>query len=460
MRGGQAVVVGGSIAGVLAGAALARYFDSVVVLERDELPDGPAARKGTPQGQQIHALLPLGDEMIEGLFPGVRAECLEAGCGEYSNVADLAILTGLGWYPRLALEGTNVLAYRRPLLEWLLRRRLLALDNVEIKRAVATGFAVEAERMVGVRVKDGDPIAADLVVEAAGRGTKAPKWLAALGFELPREEEVRVHMGYATQYVEVPPKLLEAGVKGIAAMPRPGHLVGGVLSPSDNGTHALAAVGMLKNYPPSDQDGFFEFLERAPTPLLGEIARRCHPVSDVHTYHQPGNLRRRWEELRNLPRRFVVVGDAVASFNPVYGQGITMAALGASLLDQALAAPGASLESAPGAFQESLREGLDAAFGVSARSDALFEGAELINFSTPDVEETRYLRRVEEAAHYDLDIRATLFEANFRLRPELLADAQTKARVEAWEPPGSPVSVDLRSYPRTVHRATAQPQPT
>jgi 2-polyprenyl-6-methoxyphenol hydroxylase-like FAD-dependent oxidoreductase len=329
MRAGHAVVVGGSIGGLLAAGAAAAHFERVTVLERDRLEDRPVTRKGSPQGNQIHILLPIGEQYIEEIFPGIHRDLVAAGCEECNHSADTATFAPDGWRLRVDTELSDVVAFRRPLLEWIVRRRLLELANVDILHGNAVGLVLERGDVAGVRLATGETLRADFVVDAAGRGSRAPKWLRELGFDPPEEDEVRVYMGYATQFIRIPPGALDGGVRGLSAAPTPEHPIGAVLLPADNGVHSLAAIGVMRNYPPADREGMLQFLGRATTPLIGEIARASEPVSRVNVYKQPGNLLRHWERLERRPGRLVVVGDAVASFNPVYGQGITMAAHGA-----------------------------------------------------------------------------------------------------------------------------------
>jgi 2-polyprenyl-6-methoxyphenol hydroxylase-like FAD-dependent oxidoreductase len=454
MRHEQAVVIGGSVAGLLAAAAAAEHFEHVVILERDRLEDEPVARKGAPQGNQIHILLPIGERLIEELFAGIHDEFIAAGCSECNEAADLPAITAAGWRLRVQLEIADVIAFRRPLLELVIRRRLLALDNVEIRQASVAGLVTDAagEKLAGVQLDDGETVGADLVIDAGGRGTRTPKWLRELGFDAPQEDEVRVYMGYATQFVRVPDGAFSDGVQGFAAQPWPGQHCGGVMMPADNGVHVVTAVGMMKDYPPADREGMLKYLERAPTPLLAEVARRSEPVSEVHTYRQPGNLRRRWDELQNRPGRLVVVGDAVASFNPVYGQGMTMAALGATLLGRTLREHGGDLDAVPPSFQAALAPEVEVAFGMAAGGDACYEGAELHNFTPPDEGTAAFLGRIGDLAITDAGVIEAIIEAFFYLRPEALASEEIQRKVAATpDQNGSAVAeIDPRRYPARV----------
>jgi 2-polyprenyl-6-methoxyphenol hydroxylase-like FAD-dependent oxidoreductase len=447
MRAGHAVVVGGSVAGLFAAGAAAAHFERVTVVERDRLEDGPVTRKGSPQGNQIHILLPIGEHYIDQIFPGIHRDLVDAGCEECNHTSDTASYVDGAWRLRVKTELTEVVAFRRPLLEWIVRRRLLGLANVDIVHGTATGLELEGGDIAGVRLASGELLRADFVVDAAGRGSRAPKWLRELGFDAPEEDEVRVYMGYATQFIRVPPDALDR-VRGLSAAPTPEHPVGGVLLPADNGVHSLAAIGLMRDYPPADREGMLAFLERASTPLVAEVARASEPVSRVNVYKQPGNILRRWERLERRPGRFVVVGDAVASFNPVYGQGMTMAAQGATLLGATLAE--ASLDEVPALFHEALRPGVELAFSMAASGDALYEGAELKNFEKPSEEQQARGKRMAALAKHDPEISAAMLEAFFWLRPEALEREEIKRRIETAELPEPGEPEDPREYPKTV----------
>lgn len=433
-RTDDAVVLGGSIAGLCAAAVLGEHFERVTIVERDELVDAPSVRKGAGQGNQIHVLLPVGLEIIETIFPGFGAELREKGCPVYDETAEIPYFTQEGWRAPVASDITKFLGFRRPLLEWVMRQRVRADPRVEVIADSVCGLdAADGEgRVTGVRTRlRADPLRADLVVDATGRGSQAPKWLRQSGYPAPEEVTVRAYMGYATQTVRMPAGALPDGVRGLTALPFPGHRRGGVLLPADNGYHTLTAVGMMKDYPPSDRGEFLDFLDDAPSPLLGRLARMAEPAGDLSSYRMPGNQRRLWERLDRPPKGLVAVGDAVASFNPVYGQGMTMAAHAAAQLREALRAIDLDDAFEP-RFQASLADMTDRAFGLAAGGDALWDGAELSGFPPPDPDEARFFQVVEQLATEDPEVVLAIAEAGFFLNLEALATDELQAKVDDW----------------------------
>jgi 2-polyprenyl-6-methoxyphenol hydroxylase-like FAD-dependent oxidoreductase len=213
----------------------------------------------------------------------------------------------------------------------------------------------------------------------------------------------------------------------------------------------MAAYGMAKNYPPGDREGLIDYLAGAPSPLLSEIFRDSEPASEIHTYRMPGNLRRFWEDLEPRPGRFVVTGDAVGSYNPTYGQGLTTAAFGATYLDEALRANAASLDPVPSEFQRALAAKVEVAFDMSARGDVAYEGAEVINYQPPSEEEQAYVGRLMELSiSGDIEVMEALREANSTMRPELLDTEELRRKAEG--PPPELPPFDVRDYPTHVYQ--------
>jgi 2-polyprenyl-6-methoxyphenol hydroxylase-like FAD-dependent oxidoreductase len=352
--GGRAVVIGGSMAGLLAARVLADHFDEVTVVERDPLPDGPAEpRKGVPQGRQLHGLLTKGSEILESLFPGFESALVEAGAIRFDFGHEAAWYHFGGWKKSFA-SGVSCISASRPLIELEVRRRVLALPNVRLRDdCEVTGLAVtdDRARVSGVKLRPrgdaggagGDEtLAADLTVDASGRGTRLPRWLAELGYERPRETAVKVDVVYGGRVYRVP-----EGRSAPNRSPHPWKMIyviadepassriGAVLE-IEGGRYIAVLVGRAGDSPPSDPEGYLAYARTLPTGEIGRVLAELEPLGDVEMYKFPANLRRHYDEMARFPEALVVVGDALASFNPIYGQGMTTAALDAMALDASL----------------------------------------------------------------------------------------------------------------------------
>jgi len=339
---GHAVVIGGSIAGLCAARVLADSFRKVTVLERDPLPQGPDVRRGTPQGHHIHALLAHGSSLLDGMFPGLDAELAEAGAPQLEVGRDVGYLGLYGWacpfQPTILIRSAS-----RPLLEQRVRRRVLALDRVAVRgeRQVTELIAAPGGgRVTGVvhTAAGGggeERLEADLVVDASGRGSRAPAWLQKLGRSAPGDEVVDAFMGYATRiYEDVPP--IQDGWRSVFVLGSPSVTRGGVVFPIEGGRAYVTLAGMGRDYPPTDEAGFHAYAGTLRAPHVLQVISRARPVSDIHGSRSTANRWVHYERLKDQPEGFVALGDAVCAFNPVYGQGMTVAAKAALLLGEQL----------------------------------------------------------------------------------------------------------------------------
>lgn len=456
----HAVVLGASVAGLLSAAALSKSFDTVTLVERDQLVDGPEPRRGVPQGNQVHQLMPAGLTRIEELLPGFGDDLVAEGCERYEIDRDVAVLYPMGWAARVA-GGMEVIGFQRPTFEWVLRRRVLELSNIRSVQGIATGLLAGADgtAVAGVAVTgiDGGQLAADLVVDATGRGSKAPKWVSELGYTPPAEQYVRPYLGYATMVVRLADDALPAGLLGIAATPNPAHLKGGAILPCGNGQHVVAAMGLSKNYPPTGYDELLDFLDEAPSPLLGRAVRTAELVSEPDTYRMPGNQRRLWEQLDRRPEGFVVIGDAVAAFNPIYGQGMTIAAIGASLLAQIIASADGSVTGVAEKFAAELAPWTDYAFAMAANTDSFFPGAEFENFTPPAPEAAAGEAFAAAAATTDTVVAQALRRAAYYMDPAGVQSADVQQTIADWASTGrqpEPALADPSAPPSTIHPAS------
>jgi 2-polyprenyl-6-methoxyphenol hydroxylase-like FAD-dependent oxidoreductase len=458
MASGPAVVIGGSIAGLTAARALSESFDRVVIIERDELPDGIEHRPGVPQSKQLHVLLPLGTQVMEDFFPGFEQELSELGCPTFDEVKDTPWFGGQGWRARQESD-VKLVGFRRPLLEHVVRGRARAIDNVEVVHATVTGLTgtEDGARVTGVTSVGADgtvAVEADLVVDASGRGSRSAKWLEGMGYERPQEQHIRAYYGYASRFVRVDEDRLPFGLRGVITMPFPGNTRGGVFMQSDNGLYTCCAMGAMKDYPPTDEEGFMAFLRDAATPLLGQMAEMSEPVTEINAYQHPGNQRRRWEDMERRPLGFIPIGDAVASFNPIYGQGMTVAALEAQKLRDRIATLGGDLDALPDAFMEDLTASCEFPFSIATGNDGVYPGATFVNAEPPPPENAAFFAAAEQVATEDPEVARNILHATGWFEPELLASPELVAKVEAWTAAGREVT---NNDPAFVREPVEQP---
>jgi 2-polyprenyl-6-methoxyphenol hydroxylase-like FAD-dependent oxidoreductase len=346
--GQTAVVLGASIAGLLAARVLADFYGTVKVVERDVLPEQPVTRRGVPQGALPHIAAARGMQIMSDLFPGLPDE-LVAGGARVWNDGDLSrVSMSFSGHP-FQKSGTipdpqAIVVYyaHRTFLEWSLRRRVLAIPNIEILQghdAVRLTSTPRHERVTGIVMAERESgtetyVAADLVVDATGRGSRTPVFLDQLGYGRPREDELKVQVTYAGLPVRMPAGTVREFVTLVGPVPTRPRAFAMFAGEAD--TYLVAIQTLAGHKVPTDHAALLDCAADMVSPDVLAALRRAEPLADLTQYRFPSNRWRRYDQLKRTPGGLIVMGDAFCNFNPLYGQGMSVAAIEALILRECL----------------------------------------------------------------------------------------------------------------------------
>lgn len=333
-RGRHAIVIGASTTGLAATAVAARHFDRVTNIDRDALPDQPKWRKGVPQSRHGHILLKGGQNVFNHYFPGLTTDMLDKGSVEVDMANDLCWHHFGGWKKRFD-SGFTMQCQTKGFLEFYVRQRLAQVPNVTfVQSAKLEGYLSKDRRITGVRLEGGTTLDADLVIDASGRNSETPAHLKGLGFGTPEIDELKVDVGYSTTMFK--PGDAARDWKGMLIHSKPPSRRTASLLPTEGGNWIVTLIGWNGDHPPGDIEAYLEWTKGLPVPDLHQALRQATPLEPVYRWRFPSNLRRRYDRLASAPDGLVVIGDANTSLNPIYAQGMSHGAIGASILDTCL----------------------------------------------------------------------------------------------------------------------------
>ncbi|NWG20400.1 MAG: FAD-binding monooxygenase [Chloroflexi bacterium] len=422
----HALVLGASMAGLLTARVLSKHFAQVTIVERDVVPDQPEARKGQPQTRHLHGLLASGLEIMTRYYPDLPDALAAGGALVIDMTANMCWYT-YGGYRRRFTMGRKGALMSRPFLEHLIRQRTLARDNVTLLDSCAIRGLVTGDdrrRITGVRVEHRDAqslaatLTADLVVDCTGRGSQTPQWLLALGYPAPPQSEVKVNVGYATRLYRRDPADPRGQDWLLYTPEAPGERRFGGMFPIEGERWIVSLGGWTGDHAPTDEQGFLEYARSLPMPEIYALISQAEPLSDIIPHKFPASLRRHYERLTRFPEGYLVLGDAVCSFNPTYGQGMTSAAMQAAALDELLTLRMGRLDGLARAFFKRAAQVIDTPWQLAVGEDFRFPdttgpkpaGVDLLN---------RYVAAVHRATLVDPVVGAAFIRVMNLLAPPL-----------------------------------------
>ncbi|UOQ84562.1 NAD(P)/FAD-dependent oxidoreductase [Gracilibacillus salinarum] len=378
----KALVIGAGIAGLLTARVLSDYYQDVIVIEKDELTEKPSNRKGTPQDFHPHRVLPRGDIIMNRFFPDYMEDLFDLGAHNAKN--DKVI----NYSPFGTLEITinqRSVASSRPLLEFGIRQRVQELENVKfLSRQSVRGLVTsdDNKEVTGVQVKERNgnkeegTIPANLVVDTSGRYSKLNKWLTDMGYNVPEQERLQVRFGYSTRYYQVPAHISEK-LSGISrGVPEENVGSVGLFYIENNMAQTILFNAGGSNLPSTNTEDFDKQLNEWASPMINDLIKELKPIEAPRGYRAAESVRQHYEQMESWPSGLLVLGDAFCNFDPIYGQGMTVAAIEAEMLAICLEEKDSSKVGFEHHVLQRMQQAIEPAWWLSSIEDLRWRGVE------------------------------------------------------------------------------------
>ena len=338
----KAVVIGGGIAGKLAAKVLSETFQEVIILEADQEYKDKTPRKKVPQSYHPHVLLKSGENSIERLFPGFFRELMENGSIKSNFTRDLKWHHFGNWKQQFSGDLTLV-QQSRPLLEFHLQKRIEQVVNITTRYATRVEdllFDRQYNKITGVKirsVKTGieDEIHATLVIDASGNSSQAIKWLKKNNISVV-EEKIRIQLFYSTRLFRLKKQNIIPWFNLLISPSFPENPYGAFIQSIEESTFSVTFSGYNNELAPKTNDDFLAYAQKLPVNDVVNFLQHAEPLTEIKIHKIPFQIWRRFDKAKNLPEGLLVVGDSHCRFDPLFGQGISVAAMEAVELQKCL----------------------------------------------------------------------------------------------------------------------------